>query len=80
MFFSGKHTYFQFVIHLDDFCDRGEAWRLWDNLVFMDRSVPDDDYDGTEFQWINFRGVWGNIKELVRDAHSSWSSLKFRKP
>lgn len=62
---EGKHTYFHFVIHLDDYCDRGDAWRLWEAMEFVDRGQPDDDFIGTEDQYILFEGRWGNIAEMV---------------
>ena len=54
------------MIHLEDYCDRGEAWRLWENMDFVDRNVEDlSVYEGTDLQWMNFLGKWGNIEELV---------------
>ncbi|TRY68262.1 hypothetical protein TCAL_03822 [Tigriopus californicus] len=61
---EGKHTYFNFFIHLDDYCERGEAWRTWENLAFVDRGVPDEEYYGTDNQWVNFKGRWGNTDGL----------------
>ncbi len=62
--YSGKHNYFNIVIHLDDLCDRGTAWRTWENIEFLDITVPTEDYP-PELAWGDFRGTWGNIQELV---------------
>ena len=63
---TGKHTYFNFFIHLDDFTERGEPWRLWENMEFVDRR-EDSVLEETNFQWINFKGKWGNIQHLVKN-------------
>ena len=60
----GKHNYLTLVIHLDDFCERGTAWRTWNNIQFLDAEVPTEDYEG-ELAWADYRGSWGNMKELV---------------
>ena len=52
------------IIHLDDYCDRGEAWKIWNNMELIDASYPDDHYDG-DLSWINFQGRWGNIQKIV---------------
>ena len=61
---SGIHTYFDIVIKLRDVCERGEAWRTWENLELIDRSDPEAGFEGTEFQWVDFEGRWGNVQEL----------------
>ena len=63
---TGKHTYLHIVIHLDDICERGKAWKIWENMQFIDASKPDDFYDG-DLSWINFQGRWGNIQQIVGD-------------
>jgi len=59
----GVHTYLRIIIHLDDYCDRGEAWKIWNNMELIDASYPDDHYDG-DLSWINFQGRWGNIQKI----------------
>jgi hypothetical protein len=39
--------------------------RSWENLHFLDADLPTEDYTG-EMAWADFRGQWGNMKELVR--------------
>jgi len=60
---EGKHTYLHIVIHLDDICERGQAWKIWENMELIDASKPDDFYDG-DLSWINFQGRWGNIQQI----------------
>ena len=62
--FSGVHTYFDIVIKLRDITERGEAWRTWENMEFVDRSDPEASFEGTEFQWVDFDGRWGNVQKL----------------
>ena len=32
-YYLGKHNYLHILtIHLDDFCEKGEAWNSWQNL------------------------------------------------
>ena len=52
------------MIHLDDICERGQAWKIWENMELIDASKPDDFYDG-DLSWINFQGRWGNIQQIV---------------
>ena len=52
------------MIHLDDICERGKAWKIWENMELIDASKPDDFYDG-DLSWINFQGRWGNIQQIV---------------
>jgi len=65
VFFSGKHNYLNIVIHLDDYCDRGTAWKTWENIEFLDIEIPTESYPA-DLAWGDFRGAWGNIQELVR--------------
>ncbi len=54
------------TVHLDDYCERGEAWRLWtNNPVLIDRNDNFNDFIGTSLQWRNYEGRWGNIEKLV---------------
>ena len=46
---------------LADFTSRGIGWRLWYNLVFVDAS---NSLNGTDLQWLNFQGRWGNDEGL----------------
>jgi hypothetical protein len=64
MSFTGKHNYLTLVIHLDDYCERGTAWKTWENLVFLDASLPTEDYED-EMAWADFQGSWGNMQTLV---------------
>ena len=71
--FTGKHTYLHIIIHLDDYCERGKAWKIWENMQFVDASKPDEFYDGGELSWLDFQGAWGNIQTIV----SKYSCLEF---
>ena len=64
MKFSGKHNYLTLVIHLDDYCERGTAWRSWENLEFLDASLQTEDFE-EEMAWADFQGRWGNQQSLV---------------
>jgi hypothetical protein len=64
MCFTGKHNYLTLVIHLDDYCERGTAWKTWENLVFLDASLPTEDFED-EMTWADFQGSWGNMQTLV---------------
>jgi hypothetical protein len=64
LFFLGKHNYLTLVIHLDDYCERGTAWKTWENLVFLDADIPTQDYP-EELSWADFQGDWGNQQKLV---------------
>jgi len=81
MFFQGTHRWLQLVVHMDDYCARGTAWHLWDQIVFVDADQPvpvdQDQQDQDEDQqdqdqdqdgslnWMNYAGRWGNIQKLV---------------
>ena len=52
------------MIHLDDYCERGTAWRTWQNLVFLDADFPTEHYP-EELSWADFQGDWGNQQQLV---------------
>merc|ERR1712037_67876 len=43
---EGVHTYFDIVIKLRDVCERGEAWRTWENMEIIDRSDPEAGFEG----------------------------------
>jgi hypothetical protein len=78
MSFQGTHRWLQLVVHMDDYCARGTAWQLWDQIVFVDADQPvpviqdqqdrdedqDQDQDGS-LNWMNYAGRWGNIQKLV---------------
>ena len=64
-YFSGKHTYLHLIIHLDDYCARGKAWKIWKNMEIIDASKPDEFYDGGDLSWLDFQGAWGNIQTIV---------------
>ncbi len=51
---------------MQDRCDRGLAIRAWDNPVYVDRNVDESELEGTELQWVAFRGRFGNIEKMVR--------------
>ena len=55
---SGVHTYFDIVIKLRDVCERGEAWRTWENMELIDRSDPEAGFEGTEYQGGNSMGIF----------------------
>jgi len=60
---EGTHTYLHILtVHLDDICDRGEAWRTWQNLEIHETGDWDS-FIGND-SWVNFRGRWGNIQKL----------------
>ncbi len=61
-YFLGKHNFLTFFIHLDDYCERGDAWKTWENMVFLDANMADSDFSG-EFSWVDFQGRWGNTKK-----------------
>ncbi len=56
---------FLFVDVFDD-CERGSALRAWLNPIYVDRNVDEAEFNGTDLQWVNFRGKFGNIQKLVR--------------
>lgn len=56
------------MIHLDDFCERGEAWRTWEHMEFIDFSDPDVSFEGTDQHWLDFEGRMGNIEKQVKSA------------
>ena len=58
---SGKFEYSRYP-SLADFTSRGIGWRLRYNLVFVD---PSDSFSGTDLQWLDFRGRWGNDETRV---------------
>ena len=77
--FSGDHTYFDVhVTKMRDLCDRGEAWRTWQNMRVVDWSKEGEreaSFEGTgrgTIQWyfvLHFDPeIW--IKMAL------WSSLK----
>ena len=60
----GVHRWLHLVIHQDDYCGRGHAWRLWNNLEIIDADQPDSDLIGS-LNWLKYQGRWGNMQELV---------------
>ena len=49
---------------LIDFTSRGVGWRLWFNLVYIDARAAGT-FSGTDLQWADFQGRWGNDDRLV---------------
>ena len=63
---SGSHNYFDIrVVRMKDACDRGEAWRTWENAKVVDWSEKGEGFEGTEFQWLDFGGRWGDVRKMV---------------
>ena len=59
---------------LIDFTSRGVGWRLWFNLVYIDARDAGT-FSGTDLQWADFRGRWGNDDRLVSIASCGGGSL-----
>ncbi len=34
--------------------------------VYIDRNIDESEFDGTDLQWVNFQGKFGNQQRLVR--------------
>ena len=61
---AGKFEYSR-QPNLADFTSRGIGWRLWYNLVYIDARSPAGAFSGTDLQWLDFQGRWGNNERLV---------------
>ena len=68
---EGKFNYFNLIIHLEDFTDRGELWKTEENMVVWDTTA---EYNTTsEMNFVNFQGLWGNIKKMVNNLNLNFS-------
>ena len=52
---------------LFDATSRGFGWRTWLNLVMVDATAAS--FAGTDLQWLNFNGRWGNDDELACESY-----------
>ena len=55
---------------LFDATSRGFGWRTWLNLVMVDATAASfASFAGTDLQWLNFNGRWGNDDELACESY-----------
>ena len=57
-FFTGRHKYLQFFIHLDDYTDRGTPWPFYEQAEIIDYEDASGDIDALrpELQFRKFQG------------------------
>ena len=70
---SGKFQYSSSP-DLSDFTSRGIAWRLWFDLVYAEAG---GNFSGTDLQWLDFQGRWGNDERKVRSVPQGGYSIGY---